>query len=93
MGQNLPIGAHFEAERTSRVSEECLRRYRAQSEGMDASEVVWFPYDLAAIEEVSMYRGTIQIGPCIEPYHPDRVARQFGRVQQIPVEPIRPLRL
>ena len=59
LGQDLPIGAHFEAERTSRVSEDRLRRYRAQIEGMDASEVVWFPYDLAAMVEVSMYRGTI----------------------------------
>ena len=38
----------------------------------------------------STYRGTIRFHDIYEPYMPDRVARQFARVQSRPLDPIRP---
>ncbi len=47
--------------------------------------------DFDGAYRLSRYRGTIEFLGVVEPYMPDRCARQFGRVQEIPVEPIRPV--
>ena len=39
----------------------------------------------------SLYHGCLSCMKISEPYMPDRVARQFGRVQKIPRPVIRPL--
>jgi len=38
----------------------------------------------------SLFRGVIECMDVREPYMPDRVLRQFGRVQRIPLERLRP---
>lgn len=58
-------------------------------------QVCWMPYRGITGHEadirVSAYRGTIGAIDLFEPYHPDRVLRQFGRWQGIPDPPITPL--
>ena len=56
-------------------------------------QVEWMPFgelDFDTTFRLSRYRGTIRWQGKIESYMPDRVARQFGRVQGIPLDPIAP---
>ncbi|KAK9133268.1 hypothetical protein Scep_012796 [Stephania cephalantha] len=40
---------------------------------------------------MAFYSGTIKYMDVVEPYHPERILRQFGHVQSIPDPPYRPL--
>ena len=40
---------------------------------------------------VAYYTGLLKCMDIVEPYHPDRFLRQFGRVQNIPPPPLAPL--
>ncbi|KAK9105279.1 hypothetical protein Scep_022123 [Stephania cephalantha] len=40
---------------------------------------------------MAFYSGTIKYMDVVEPYHPERILRQFGHVQSIPDLPYRPL--
>lgn len=46
--------------------------------------------DVYPIEEVTWYCGCIIAGSYIEAYHPERVVRQMGHIQNIPKVPIWP---
>ena len=46
--------------------------------------------DFAGQFRSSTYRGTLRFGSVFEPYMPDRVLRQFGRVQEPPLAVIPP---
>ena len=48
------------------------------------------PLDFDSTYRRSTYRGTIRFLDIVEPYMPDRVVRQFGRVQSRPLDPIEP---
>lgn len=51
--------------------------------------IMWTPYDMIRhIPPVSLYHGCINFMDHFEAYMPDRVARQFGRIQCVPQEPI-----
>ena len=58
-------------------------------------QVCWMPYKGITGHDAdlrtSTYKGTICATETYEPYHPDRVLRQFGRWQGIPDPPITPL--
>ncbi|KAJ6828357.1 putative serine/threonine-protein phosphatase 7 long form-like protein [Iris pallida] len=41
-------------------------------------------------DNVTFYHGCIRAFDCVEPYHPDRVLRQFGLLQKIPDFPLIP---
>ena len=57
---------------------------------------MWDPYsrcrDHHPCHEITYYTGCIKCMDIVEPYHPDRVLRQFGRVQSIPLAPLSPMR-
>ena len=59
-------------------------------------QVVWQPWGAQPYEhEVlspTLFRGLIRANKIVEPYMPDRVLRQFGITQGVPVEPIRPVK-
>ncbi|KAK9105295.1 hypothetical protein Scep_022139 [Stephania cephalantha] len=40
---------------------------------------------------MAFYSGTLKYMDVVEPYHPERILRQFGHVQSIPDPPYRPL--
>ncbi|KAK9139649.1 hypothetical protein Scep_009330 [Stephania cephalantha] len=59
------------------------------------SEVTWDPYvnfrENGVVHAMAFYNGTIKYMDVVEPYHPERILRQFGYVQSIPDPPYRPL--
>ncbi|KAI7981430.1 hypothetical protein LOK49_Contig43G00002, partial [Camellia lanceoleosa] len=58
--------------------------------------IEWDPYRLCRthhpLHEVAYYTGCLKCFDIVEPYHPNRVLRQFGRVQTIPPAPLSPVR-
>ncbi|XP_012855525.1 PREDICTED: serine/threonine-protein phosphatase 7 long form homolog [Erythranthe guttata] len=54
-------------------------------------EIIWAPYEVLRdrfpMPESTWFSGMLQYMRTLEPYHPDRVLRQFGRVQKIPGQP------
>lgn len=59
-------------------------------------QVVWDPYREHRVDhpfsQVAFYTGCLKCMDIVEPYHPDRVLRQFGRIQRIPPTPLAPQR-
>ena len=59
-------------------------------------QVTWDPYrDIRQhhpFNQVAFYCGCIKSIDVVEPYHPDRILRQFGRVQTIPPPLLIPIR-
>ena len=59
-------------------------------------QVIWDPYhscrDRHPCNPVTFYHGCLKCLDVVEPYHPDRVLRQFGKVQTIPDAPLAPSR-
>ena len=57
-------------------------------------QVIWDPYSQLISDyhrpEVTFYIGCLRCFEVVEPYHPDRVLRQFGHVQTIPAAPLGP---
>lgn len=53
-------------------------------------QVRWTPYGPIPDGHVTYYHGTIRFLNIIEPYMPERISRQFGRVQRIPGRVIEP---
>ncbi|KAK9169113.1 hypothetical protein Syun_001253 [Stephania yunnanensis] len=68
---------------------------RRTLDGLRPSEVTWDPYvnhrDNGAVHTMTFYSGTLKYMDVVEPYHPERILRQFGHVQSIPDPPYRPL--
>ncbi|XP_028075300.1 protein MAIN-LIKE 1-like [Camellia sinensis] len=58
-------------------------------------QVIWDPYqscrDVHPCHPVTFYHGCLKCLKVVELYHPDRVLRQFGRVQTIPNPPLGPM--
>ncbi|KAH6807024.1 hypothetical protein C2S51_028132 [Perilla frutescens var. frutescens] len=77
------------------VSEDAVMAYRLQLDILRAEDVVWDPYvrlrDGGERPKVTFYEGCITACDIVEPYLPDRVLRQFGRVQTIPHPPLDPV--
>ncbi|KAL7185844.1 hypothetical protein ACSBR2_027746 [Camellia fascicularis] len=73
-----------------------LQRLREDRDRLEAHDVIWDPYHDKRIEhpfsDVAYYSGCLKYMHIVEPYHPDRVLRQFGRVQIIPSPPLAPVR-
>lgn len=74
---------------------EKVHNITTQLDTMRAEDVRFMPYEDRFINfdadfQVSRYRGVLSISDIQEPYMPDRVLRQFGRVQSIPMDRIPP---
>lgn len=57
-------------------------------------QVVWDPYesirDRFPFPQIAWYSGLLKSLDMVEPYYPERVLRQFGRIQTIPRDPLAP---
>ncbi|KAL8464025.1 hypothetical protein ACS0TY_033817 [Phlomoides rotata] len=77
--------------RTGRKLEDLIS-YRKRLYALPISDVEWNPYANAheyhPLEEIVFFHGCIRSFNIAEPYHPDRVLRQFNYVQTIPVAPL-----
>ncbi|KAL7246747.1 hypothetical protein ACSBR2_001790 [Camellia fascicularis] len=73
-----------------------LQRLREDLDRLEVHDVIWDPYHDKRIEhpffDVAYYSGCLKCMHIVEPYHPDRVLRQFGRVQIIPSPLLAPIR-
>jgi len=69
-----------------------MDNYINHLDALDLTRVVMAPYgDHCAtrrFEQVSVYSGWLRYGDCMVRYLPQRVLRQFGRVQTIPRHPV-----
>ncbi|KAH6764973.1 hypothetical protein C2S51_016222 [Perilla frutescens var. frutescens] len=77
------------------LSEDAVRAYRVRLDTLRPEDVVWDPYvrlrDGGERSEVTFYEGCITACDIVEPYLPDQVLRQVGRVQTIPHLPLDPV--
>ena len=59
-------------------------------------QVVWDPHrhirEDRPFLDIAFYSGCLNCMDVVEPYHPERVLRQFGRIQTIPRAPLAPER-
>ncbi|XP_028072408.1 protein MAIN-LIKE 2-like [Camellia sinensis] len=64
-----------------------LQAFRQELDRLGVHDVIWDPYqncrDVHPCHLVTFYYGCLKCLEVVEPYHPDRVLRQFGRVQTI----------
>ncbi|THG11079.1 hypothetical protein TEA_002610 [Camellia sinensis var. sinensis] len=69
-----------------------LQMLREALDKLTFDEVTWDPYQYCRqhhpCHEITFYSGCLKCLDVVEPYHPKRVLRQFGRVQTIPPAPL-----
>ena len=69
---------------------------REQLDDLRCHQVCWDPYAEDRIhhplQPVAFYTGCLKFGAIVEPYHPQRVLRQWSYVQTIPPSPLAPYR-
>ena len=88
-----PHGEHMFVQQTAIREPDLLMTYREWLDSLRADEVCWMPYKKTIQFEgaclmITAYRGLTRCMDMLEPYHPERVLRQFGRPQHIPPPPI-----
>ncbi|XP_028067879.1 protein MAIN-LIKE 1-like [Camellia sinensis] len=73
-----------------------LQAFREELDRLGVHDVIWDPYqscrDVQPCQPVTFYHSCLKCLEVVEPYHPNRVLRQFGRVQTIPNPPLGPMR-
>ena len=73
-----------------------LQSVRERLDRLQSSDVCWEPYVDHRAEhpfpDIAWYSGCIKCGLVVEPYHPERVLRQYGYIQTIPLRPFTPPR-
>ena len=71
-----------------------LQSVREQLDRLQSSDVCWEPYMDHRAEhpfpDIAWFSECIKCGLVVEPYHPERVLRQFGYIQTIPPRPFTP---
>ncbi|XP_028119491.1 protein MAIN-LIKE 1-like [Camellia sinensis] len=91
-----PRVCRWSSRRDGGFTEDHSQTLREQLDMLHANEIEWDPYHLCRthhpLHEVAYYTGCLKCFDIVEPYHPNRVLRQFGRVQTIPPEPLSPVR-
>ncbi|XP_028108651.1 protein MAIN-LIKE 1-like [Camellia sinensis] len=98
MGYNedMPHVYHWASKREAGSSIDHLKSFRAELDSLVATDVIWDPYhscrDRHPCNPVTFYHGCLKCLDVVEPYHLNRVLRQFGRVQTIPDAPLAPSR-
>ncbi|KAH6770450.1 hypothetical protein C2S52_015253 [Perilla frutescens var. hirtella] len=79
-----------------RAGQPYAMRWAQQAHGAVSEDaVIWDPYvrlrDGGERPEVTFYEGCLTTCDVVEPYLPERVLRQFGRMQTIPHPPLDPI--
>ncbi|KAL7177638.1 hypothetical protein ACSBR2_030908 [Camellia fascicularis] len=73
-----------------------LQALREELDRLAFDEVTWDPYrdcrQHHPCHEITFCRGYLKCLDVVEPYHSERVLRQFGRIQTIPPVPLDPVR-
>ncbi|XP_028097081.1 serine/threonine-protein phosphatase 7 long form homolog [Camellia sinensis] len=94
--EDMPHVYHWASRREAGSSIDHLKSFRAELDSLVTTDVIWDPYhscrDRHPCNPVTFYHGCLKCLDVVEPYHPDRVLRQFGRVQTIPDAPLAPSR-
>ncbi|XP_040869448.1 uncharacterized protein [Glycine max] len=66
--------------------------YRARCDALTVIDVSWLPYTehrgVRAFELISSFQGQLRWGPMVVTARPERVVRQFGYIQSIPLPPL-----
>ncbi|XP_028052642.1 protein MAIN-LIKE 1-like [Camellia sinensis] len=87
-----PRVCHWSPQRDGGFIEDHLQTLREQLDMLRANEIEWDPYRLCRthhpLHKVAYYIECLKCFDIVEPYHPNRVLRQFGRVQTIPQKPL-----
>ncbi|XP_028101388.1 protein MAIN-LIKE 2-like [Camellia sinensis] len=87
---------HWASRREAGSSINHLKSFRAKLDSLVAIDVIWDPYhsyrDRHPCNPVTFYHRCLKCLDVVEPYHLDRVLRQFSRVQTIPDAPLAPSR-
>ncbi|XP_052182064.1 protein MAIN-LIKE 1-like [Diospyros lotus] len=72
-----------------------LQSLRERLDDLTEDQVIWTPYrryrTQHPLHEIAFFSGCLKCGGVIEPYHPERVLRQFGHKQNIPPPPLSPI--
>ncbi|XP_028092440.1 protein MAIN-LIKE 1-like [Camellia sinensis] len=72
-----------------------LQAFREELDRLGIHDVIWDPYqscrDVHPCHPVTFYHSCLKCLEVVGPYHPDRVLRQFSRVQTIPNPPLGPM--
>ncbi|XP_028081231.1 protein MAIN-LIKE 2-like [Camellia sinensis] len=98
MGYNedMPHVYHWASMREAGSSIDHLKSFQAELDSLVATDVIWDLYhscrDRHPCNPVTFYHGCLKYLDVVEPYYPDRVLRQFGRVQTILDAPLAPSR-
>ncbi|RWR83521.1 serine/threonine-protein phosphatase 7 long form isoform X1 [Cinnamomum micranthum f. kanehirae] len=95
--ESQPRAHHWIPRRESGEAMSTLQALREKIDMMGTNRITWDPYNRIRhhhrFHEVAFYSGYIKCMDVVEPYHPDRVFRQFGRIQSIPPAPLAPIRV
>lgn len=80
----VPHGEYVFVQQTAIREPDLLIAYREWLDNLSVDDICWLPYRAPLPFErgdivVLSYKGLIRCMDMLEPYHPDRVARQFGR--------------
>lgn len=94
--EEYPRACRWVPRRDSGTSADDIQRLRLCFDMSKGNEVVWDPYtsrrDIHPLHGIAFYTGMLKCCDVIEPYCPDRILRQFGRIQTIPSAPHAPSR-
>ncbi|KAL7182369.1 hypothetical protein ACSBR1_041138 [Camellia fascicularis] len=92
----LPYVHRWTSRREAGSTISYLQALREELDRLAFDEVTWDPYrdcrQHYPCHEITFYSGCLKCLDVVEPYHPERVFRQFGRVQTIPPAPLNSVR-
>ncbi|XP_028077085.1 protein MAIN-LIKE 1-like [Camellia sinensis] len=81
--EDMPHVYHWASRREVGSSIDHLKSFRAELDSLVVTDVIWDPYhscrDRHPCNPVTFYHGCLKCLDVVEPYHPNRVLRQFGK--------------
>lgn len=91
--EEMPRMCRWQTQHSAGDIDLALMLIREQLDDLLPNEVCWDPYNIRRgghpFHDVAYFRGILVCFDITEPYYPDRVLRQFGRVQTIPMLPMK----